>query len=45
VNDHNAQAKPFQWVADPHEIIAAVRRGQKALDSIQQAKLSISASN
>jgi transposase len=34
LDDHNAQAKPFQWVADPDEIIAAVRRGHQALDSI-----------
>ena len=32
--DHNDQAKPFQWVADPDEIIAAVIRGHQALDSI-----------
>jgi hypothetical protein len=34
LEDHNAQAKPFQWVADPDEIIAAVRLGRQALDSI-----------
>ena len=34
LEDHNAQAKPFQWVADPDKIIAAVRRGHQALDSI-----------
>src|SRR5487761_2800747 len=34
LGDHNAQAKPFQWVADPDEIIAAVGRGRQALDSI-----------
>ena len=34
LDDHNAQSKPFQWVADPDEIIAAVRRGHQALDSI-----------
>ena len=32
LDDHNAQSKPFQWVADPDEIIAAVRRGHQALD-------------
>ena len=26
-DDHNARSKPFQWVADPDKIIAAVRRG------------------
>jgi transposase len=34
LDDHNAQAKPFQSVADPDEIIAAVRRGHQALDSV-----------
>jgi transposase len=34
LDDHNVQSKPFQWVADPDEIIAAVRRGHQALDSI-----------
>jgi transposase len=34
IEDHNTQAKPFQWVADPDKIIAAVRRGHQALDSI-----------
>ena len=34
IEDHNTQAKPFQWVADPDKIIAAVRRGHQALNSI-----------
>jgi transposase len=34
LEDHNAQSKPFHWVADPDKIIAAVRRGHQALDSI-----------
>jgi transposase len=34
IEDHNAHANPFQWVADPDKIIAAVRRGHQALDSI-----------
>jgi transposase len=34
IEDHNTQAKPFQWVADPDKIIAAVRREHQALDSI-----------
>src|SRR5450432_4031107 len=34
LEDHNAQSKPFQWVADPDKIIVAVRRGHQALDSI-----------
>jgi transposase len=34
LDDHNARSKPFQWVADPDKIIAAVRRGHQVLDSI-----------
>jgi transposase len=30
----NAEPKPFIWTADPDKIIAAVRRGHQALDSI-----------
>ena len=30
----NAEPKPFTWTADPDKIIAAVRRGHQALDSI-----------
>ena len=34
LDDHNLQAKPFTWTADPDKIIAAVRRGHQMLDSI-----------
>jgi hypothetical protein len=34
LEEHNAQSKPFVWTADPEKIIAAVRRGHQALDSI-----------
>ncbi len=34
VNDHNQEPKPFIWTKDPDRIIAAVRRGYQALDSI-----------
>ncbi len=34
-DDHNAQSKPFQWLADPDKNIAAVRRGRQALDSFR----------
>ena len=34
LDDHNTHSKPFQWVADPDKIVAAVRRGHQALDSI-----------
>jgi transposase len=32
--EHNQNPKPFTWTKDPDEIIAAVRRGHQALDSI-----------
>jgi transposase len=32
--EHNDVSKPFTWTADPDKIIAAVRRGHQALDSI-----------
>jgi transposase len=34
LEDRNANSKPFQWVADPDKITAAVKRGHQALDSI-----------
>ena len=34
LDQHNQQAKPFIWTADPDKIIAAVRRGHQVLDSI-----------
>jgi hypothetical protein len=30
----NDNPKPFVWTADPNQIIAAVRRGYQALDSL-----------
>ena len=32
--EHNREPKPFAWTKDPDEIIAAVKRGYQALDSI-----------
>ena len=32
--EHNLQPKPFTWTADPDRIIAAVKRGHQALNSI-----------
>jgi hypothetical protein len=32
--EHNQQPKPFTWAAAPDKIIAAVKRGHQALDSI-----------
>ena len=34
LRETNDQPKPFVWTADPDQIIAAVRRGYQALDSI-----------
>jgi len=34
LDEHNDESKPFKWTADPDKIIAAVRRGHQALDSI-----------
>lgn len=34
VAEHNDKPKPFTWTADPNKIIAAVKRGHQASDSI-----------
>jgi hypothetical protein len=34
VAETNDNPKPFVWTADPDKIIAAVKRGYQALDSI-----------
>jgi hypothetical protein len=34
VAETNTRPKPFTWTADPDQIIASVRRGHQALDSI-----------
>lgn len=34
VEHANTQPRPFRWTKDPNEIIAAVRRGHQALDSL-----------
>jgi transposase len=34
LTEHNQNPKPFKWTADPEKIIAAVKRGHQALDSI-----------
>src|SRR5580704_1550356 len=36
LEDHNQQSQPFTWTADPDKIIAAVRRGHQALDSVHE---------
>ncbi len=34
LQEHNQTPKPFTWTKDPEKIIAAVKRGHQALDSI-----------
>src|SRR5882672_8265440 len=34
LRETNNDPKPFTWTADPHKIIAAVRRGHQTLDSL-----------
>ena len=34
LEEHNQKSLPFTWTADPDEIIAAVRRGHQAFNSI-----------
>jgi hypothetical protein len=34
ITDHNLRPKPFAWTKDLENIIAALKRGQQALDSI-----------
>ncbi|MGL5138294.1 MAG: IS630 family transposase [Beijerinckiaceae bacterium] len=34
LKEHNGEPKPFSWTADPDAIIAAVKRGHQALDSV-----------
>jgi hypothetical protein len=33
--EHNKKPEPFTWTADPDKIIAAVKRGHQALDSVR----------
>jgi transposase len=42
LEEHNGEAKPFTWTADPDKIIAAVRRGHQALDSIHSLMFAVS---
>jgi transposase len=34
VAEHNAAPKPFVWTADPDRVLAAIKRGKQALESI-----------
>src|ERR671910_412507 len=44
VAETNTRPKPFTWTANPDEIIAAVRRGHQALESIHSLMFAISSS-
>jgi hypothetical protein len=35
IEENNEAPKPFVWTADPNRIIASVKRGQQALESIR----------
>ena len=34
ISEHNAEPKPFVWTADPERVLAAISRGNQALESI-----------
>jgi hypothetical protein len=34
VAETNAEPKPFVWTADPNRVLAAVKRGKQALESV-----------
>jgi len=34
IAEHNLRSKPFAWTRDPNAIIASVKRGHQALDSV-----------
>ncbi len=34
VAEHNAAPRPFVWTADPERVLAAIKRGKQALESI-----------
>jgi len=34
LDETNANPKPFTWTKDPNKIVAAVKRGHQALDSL-----------
>ena len=34
VQEHNTDPKPFTWTADPQRVLAAVSRGNQALESL-----------
>jgi transposase len=34
IHETNAEPKPFVWTADPHRVLAAIKRGKQTLESI-----------
>jgi hypothetical protein len=34
IADTNGNPKPFVWTADPRRVLAAVKRGKQALESV-----------
>ena len=34
IEETNANPKPFVWTADPQHVLAAVKRGKQALESV-----------
>jgi hypothetical protein len=34
IADTNGNSKPFVWTADPRRVLAAVKRGKQALESV-----------
>jgi hypothetical protein len=34
IAETNGDAKPFVWTADPRRVLAAVKRGRQALESV-----------
>jgi hypothetical protein len=34
ITEHNTGPKPFVWTADPDRVLAAIKRGKQALESV-----------
>ena len=34
IEEANSHPKPFMWTADPKRVLAAVKRGKQALESV-----------
>lgn len=41
----NSDPKPFVWTVDPNRVLAAVKRGKQALESVHQGTVSLSPSS